>query len=383
LILRCFVSWCLVIVDGEQLRLNFLRIFYLGYTAQDMTSNASILAAAAILWEKLNDGGVLVVIEPGTPDGFNSIRSIREMLLECCPISDSVYDEKCHVIAPCTHNGKCPMDRFIKHRKIKPEIWTASDGDVSREADNAESNSYSNEELDLLSDDNEAYDDFDDDEADTFSHPDEKEWFEKEFETLIIQGKLSEKDGLIWRPEEIVSSSRRVDAHTEKTTAFESGFCGFPQMIPGGSRTGEKFSYVALQKRVKKTQLSSYEAFKEDDIVQLLKHSFKAGNREALLKEADEIEDRFIESKADQLGLELLQGEKRLDWGRLIRAPLKRKGHIILDFCCSEGKDGSKIVRHRVSKAKAENSAPGMFSAARKSRWGGFWPNLSRSDFKE
>jgi hypothetical protein len=80
-----------------------------GYTLNELPHPASALTLAAMLWEKLANGGILVIVEPGTPDGFNAIRSVREMLIECCPIivdeSADGYDQ-CHVIAPCTHNGR-------------------------------------------------------------------------------------------------------------------------------------------------------------------------------------------------------------------------------------------------------------------------------------
>lgn len=76
------------------------------YTLNELPHTASALALAATLWEKIANGGILVIIEPGTPDGFNSISAVREMLIECCPIaSENTADghDQCHIIAPCTH----------------------------------------------------------------------------------------------------------------------------------------------------------------------------------------------------------------------------------------------------------------------------------------
>ena len=109
------------------------------YTATELPGVASNLAAAAILWQKLSPNGVLVMIEPGTPDGFHSIRSVRTMLLDCCPPPGSKDDDdddnedmtneaagQCHIIAPCTHSGKCPMERyqhdFFKQRNPKTQM---------------------------------------------------------------------------------------------------------------------------------------------------------------------------------------------------------------------------------------------------------------------
>lgn len=50
-------------------------------------------------------------------------------------------------------------------------------------------------------------------------------------------------------------------------------------------------------------------------------------------------------------------------WNKLIRAPLKRGGHIILDCCSYEG----KISRNIITKSKAGKL---IYRVARKSFWG-------------
>lgn len=43
--------------------------------------------------------GILVLIEPGTPSGFERLRAARAQLIE----------QGAHVLAPCTHENTCPM----------------------------------------------------------------------------------------------------------------------------------------------------------------------------------------------------------------------------------------------------------------------------------
>ena len=354
------------------------------------------MAAAAILWEKLSDGGIFVMIEPGTPDGFNSVRCVREMLLECCPPNGLGTAPSCHVIAPCTHNGKCPMDRFLNVRNDRLNVGEtsiiSSKSNVNSKKGNETLNEGEQGFVDLFGDDDSGdwtldefeqdFDENDDDEFDDMAD-DEKDWFEKEFQTIIVEGKIFEEGGNFWRNKPIaVAKASRKGAHIENTNIFDDSFCGFPHLIPGGAKMGEKFSYIVLQKRSSKSSnknetTKNIDCLSETNIVSLLKDSFDNSESDGVLKRAVEIEDRYMKLDADPLGLDFVQGENRQNWGKLVRAPIKKKGHIIVDFCTGDDVTG-KIVRHRVGRAKAERAAPGMYTAARKARWGGYWPDLSK-----
>ena len=51
------------------------------------------------MWEATS--GLLLLIEPGTPEGFKHILEAREILLQ----------QKANIVAPCTHNGKCEISQ--------------------------------------------------------------------------------------------------------------------------------------------------------------------------------------------------------------------------------------------------------------------------------
>ncbi|KAG7362208.1 ribosomal small subunit Rsm22 [Nitzschia inconspicua] len=317
----------------------------LTYSSTELTDVTSNLAAAALLFEKLKPNGVLVMIEPGTPDGFNSIRGVRNMLLDCCPPHDPYFEweERCHIIAPCTHNGSCPMERhrrnFAKQRgKLgydMPQETVGNDNSISGE--------------DKIAYDDEYYDDYDDDED-------------------LVELDLAN--------DSILSS---------ETDAFNSSFCSFVQHIPGDDTPkGEKFSYLVAQKlRFSNPNDASVpnDSFEEDHLTYTLAQAFEAArnqdNDQSLqaFKRAQEMRLRYLQSDGDDLGLELIRGSnKRSSMGRIVRAPIKKKGHVYVDYCSSPG----RIVRSRVTKAMSNNIAPGLFSAARKSRWGGLWPDMMK-----
>ena len=43
------------------------------------------------------------------------------------------------------------------------------------------------------------------------------------------------------------------------------------------------------------------------------------------------------------------------------------------------GEKKGRIIRHKVSRRVSSRVAPGMYAAARKARWGGLWPDITRS----
>ena len=325
-----------------------LAIF--AYTATELPHTASTLASAAALWEKLKPNGVFVMVEPGTPDGFSSIRSVRSMLLDCCPPDESeqVGQDECHIIAPCTHNKTCPMERH----KIKMK-------------EDRESEEFIEEDLD---EEDEFYDeDSDDDRED--------------------------------ENEEMEHSSKITMAETD---VFRSSFCSFVHTMPGANHRskGEKLSYLVAQKRIAGDAETDdsvlderFNEFHGTNISELLAQlsllqkdddSFNKDIDKELKQKVIETETQYLESE-DEVGLELLRGDlKRRSFGRMIRAPIKKRGHVIIDYCAApKDHDDGHIVRHRVGRAWCGKVAPGMYNAARKARWGGLWPDLLQEDIVE
>ena len=319
------------------------------YTASDLPDISSCLAAAAMAFERLKPNGVFVMIEPGTPDGFNSTRAVRNMLLDCCPPNDPEFEweDRCHIIAPCTHNGSCPMERHKKNFFSGKKPIGKLGHDLPQVPEH------------------EGSDDFDrdgDEEIEEFDI-DEEDHVDLEFHDSL---KMSE------------------------TEAFNSSFCSFVHSMAGDSRRkGEKFSYLVAQKqRFRSPTLDANgeglepstegDPFRRDNLSNLLADALDAAALEAdnlayrAFESAQDLSSRYAHSESDDLGLELLQGEdKRQSMGRIVRAPIKKKGHVYIDYCAGPG----RIIRSRVTKALSNSVAPGIYAAARKSRWGGLWPD--------
>ena len=86
----------------------------------------------------------------------------------------------------------------------------------------------------------------------------------------------------------------------------------------------------------------------------------KVGNSE---EKRDEGYDHNIE------GLHFDWPLKQEHWGRIIRSPLKKKEHVVMDVCYPDGTLGRSVI----SKGK-EGRLPLFYRAARKSQWGGLYP---------
>lgn len=168
-------------------------------------------------------------------------------------------------------------------------------------------------------------------------------------------------------------------ANSSEFNAFNSSFCSFVQTMPVSNlRKGEKFSYLVVQKKIYGQEEQGHGLFgKEDDLSKLLAQAQTAvvekdaNGVQDIFRRVLDLESRYIESDEDILGLELVKGDvKRESMGRIVRAPIKKKGHVYIDYCAAPG----RIIRNRIAKSST-NVAPGMWNAARKSRWGGLWPD--------
>lgn len=340
----------------------------MAYTANEMLHAASTLAAAAVLWEKLRPNGLLVLIEPGTPDGFSSVRSVRSMLLDCCPPDDDEPGmSQCHIIAPCTHNGTCPMEGYRRKPKTRRKLSRTADAEDGR--------------VEVLDDEShELWDESSDDEEDSSS------------EEETGDGDSDEENGV------------------HESEPFQKAFCSFVHTIPGKAKAkGEKLSFLVAQKRYvespsaeRPSESSRHNGslpLHDVDLVELLSQTHRVGlgkpvrkakrqpasvvQHEELLETARKLQARYEESK-EPLKLDFLQNDRnRASFGRIVRAPLKRRGHVLIDYCAGpkdeEIQDG-RIVRCRVSKAIGARVSPGLFAAARKSRWGGYWPDANTTN---
>jgi ribosomal protein RSM22 (predicted rRNA methylase) len=165
-------------------------------------------------------------------------------------------------------------------------------------------------------------------------------------------------------------------------------FCSFSQKVLSGMiRKGseEKFSYVIIQKISTMPTIHASPSSKES----LLWTS--SSPQQAINSGVTAITDptprvvlqRFLRCDdyeqvtqlLDQLVDEVDWDEYRPplyrhEWSRIIRSPIKAKGHIVLDACTPTG----RIQRSTLSRGNVMN-IPSLFVSIRKTTWGGLFPS--------
>ena len=91
---------------STQYKLSGARAFLNGVDDADLVIASYVVgeledperkALVELMWQRTRD--VLVIVEPGTPDGYQRIIALRSQLIA----------EGAHVVAPCPHDAPCPL----------------------------------------------------------------------------------------------------------------------------------------------------------------------------------------------------------------------------------------------------------------------------------
>lgn len=85
---------------------NPVDLIVASYSLSELATDNNRRQHVRSLWEMLNPGGVLAIIEAGTPIGFKVVRAARSNLLEM-RAGDPNLDPS--IIAPCPHSTTCGM----------------------------------------------------------------------------------------------------------------------------------------------------------------------------------------------------------------------------------------------------------------------------------
>jgi len=214
------------------------------YTLSELGDDSQRVKAVQLLYELLSPEGVIVFIEVGTPQGSHIVRSARQMLLGM----EDANGAKVTAVAPCTHDGECPLALGF---------W-----------------------------------------------------------------------------------------------------CSFTQLVTDEAAMNDKYSYIALRKTPKREKRK-----KQED------------NEDNTDKEKASLVQRLVDrDNQDTRNLSLLYETKRErkkiireDWARVVRSPIKNRGHVVMDVCTPQG----RLERMVFSRSNTINT---LYGAVRRTRWGGLTP---------
>ena len=263
------------------------------------------------LWSRVAPGGVLVLVEPGTPRGSKLIRRARALILDAeknktrnrredGKDADDSFDA--HIVAPCQHDKVCPMDG------LEGSTWCHFSQRVKRTEMHRQMLPRGRGP----------------------QHQDER------FSYVVIR-RMSRKRAIAEaknRVAEIAAGEQKVGFKIDKEDDEDDDH--------DESEEDEEHE--------------EHEEHEEDE----------GGDGEE--EDDDEEEGKDVgETKAGAVAV-----ASSFSWGRLVRPPIKRSRHVILDMCSVNG----ELDRHIVARSSAWEGGVGKqgYKAARKSKWGDLWP---------
>jgi len=131
----------------------------------------------------------------------------------------------------------------------------------------------------------------------------------------------------------------------------------------------EKFSYVVLRKMRRSAARRDAERATQAarDALAAQKSATQNGDRKE--DEEDEEDGEYHES---------LARESFEDWSRVIRQPMKRKGHVVFELCAPSG----ELERVTVARSHGDLIGRDGYKYARKLRWGDLWPFTHKTVIK-
>jgi len=346
------------------------------YVLTELEGPKERLAMVKALWDLTSD--VLVLIEPGTPVGSANCREARAKLLG---IGDSSIDNysrgEAHVLLPCTHDGRCPLDG-TKHwcHFVQRHERTRAQRQVKATASRSRPRGYQDEkfsfvvirrgprpsmappvDLGLLQPLHNAAERSRGTEVPPKPEVDWDDLEEGTRELLLsalLEGEEEDKDG---------SLKARLEQQLREEMGGKKGPSADPPEL--GPASGS-----ASRSGSGDEHLTDEQQETEDATLPVVS--------EALPHEPQEEEDSDSEDElaVSPEGLQAALSDGGL-WSRIIRQPLKRRKHVVMTMCSPVpgNSGGGRMEQITISKSfNKKFRSPGPYYCARRVQWGDAWP---------
>ncbi|GMI48258.1 hypothetical protein TrCOL_g8978 [Triparma columacea] len=267
------------------------------------------------LWSLVEPGGLMVIVDKGTPEGFAGIIKVREQAF-----GREVWSDR--------------RKRGMGRGGVMVEEGWGEDSDLIELPDGRWVKPYELEEV----------------EGEGGGVEDEEE----RVEYVSEESFKGLKDCRVVAPCTHHGKCPVVEKF-KKRGAVGVGYCSFVQKVKvEGKRDGEeKFSYLVMEKVQEEG---------EEEEVEELNDSEESGS----VVSSDDGDAAAV--------------------GRVVLAPLKRRGHVVVDVCVpvgiEEGTGEEKAVIKRMVLGR-KTYGKEVYRVARKSRWGGLFPDLEIEEEEE
>lgn len=344
-------------VDEAVLKQKF-DLVILSFVAGEMNAK-NIKEVSLQMWNLINPNGYLVIVEPGDEAGFKRAAQIRSVILDQFPPSNK-NKNAAFVVAPCPHDGKCPLyERTPKSGTFKglvckfPQRITLTDlprGNILRKYKSNPQSRFSNEY------------------AMNFSYMILGKGFSPRLSmpSLTANTMADDPDGIVsnliqaQEQEQIKRlESSKKDAF-EPPSRYEDDHLG--EDFNHGNYSLDDFKYLRGEsEEAEHSEIRQQRNSLDSDPVYIVEEdSDDDDEEESEIDESDRIYQLFGSRNS---GVTLHRQTYSFD--RLLRKPLKRKGHIIIDTCSKR----ERIERRVVSRSHGQD----RYKQAKKSRWGDLW----------
>jgi ribosomal protein RSM22 (predicted rRNA methylase) len=301
------------------------------YTLSELQSDPTRRAAVLLLFELLDVGGALVIVENGSPVGSHTVRTARQLIL------DTFGTRAAAAAASAAHTSQDDKNSQAKGKDAKD----ASSGSSSS------------------------------------SRP-----------ALTVAEKtarmLSAPQGL--QHSQVAASVVAPCTHDGECPLRKGFWCSFSQNVHSGKiKKGneEKFSYVVLRKVAIGTASDATATQDREGVwtatgartpeesnpspLTVLRKAGHASSSSSSRREKDDVAALLRDVDWETYSPPL----HREEWGRILRSPIKKKAHVIVDVCQPD----ATVSRSTLTKASIPK-VPALYTALRKITWGGLFPTV-------
>ncbi len=295
-------------------RFDFIN---LSYTLNEMASDPMRRAAVTLLFEMLDIGGCMVIIENGSPVGSHTVRTARQLVL----------------------------DSFGTRASVESKT-RGNDGDSRRGKDTKARNLSASKNGNT--------------------------------ESFMLSAPRQ------LQHDEVAASVLAPCTHDRECPLRDGFWCSFSQKVHSGKihkGNEEKFSYVILRKIARNGTgaISSADAETAEGVWTDVSARAPVANSPSplqVLRDSSNSPRKDIDALLHNVDWEEYTPPlHREEWGRILRSPIKKKGHILMDVCQSDG----SVARNTLTRASIPQ-IPALYSALRRITWGGLYPALQSGE---